>query len=109
MKRLPKSKFIFIILPAIIILSIVIRYRIIYYKSREITYVVERYMTTGLLNSHKLFDINDFHLSFSDGRLAIMRVNGLQKKSPHKKVQYDVFLEKSPKGIWKVKKLYQVP
>lgn len=109
MKRSNKSKLIFIILPIILILSTIIRYRIIYYKSREITYVVERYMTTGIFNSHKLFDINDFHLSFSDGRLAIIRVNGLQKKSPHKKIQYDVFLEKNPKGIWKVKKLYQVP
>lgn len=109
MKRTHKYNYIFIILPIIMILSIVIRYRIIYYKSKEITYVVERYMTTGMFNSHKLFGINDFHLSFSDGKLAIIRVNGLQKKSPHKQIEYDVFLEKNSKGIWKVKKLYQVP
>lgn len=109
MKRKNISKPICILLPIIVIISLVIRYRIIYYNSREITYVIERYLTTGIFNPHKLFDINNFQLSFSDGRLAVVRVNGLQKKSPHKKIDYDVFLEKNSKGIWKVKKLYQVP
>ncbi|KAJ50881.1 hypothetical protein BD780_000109 [Clostridium tetanomorphum] len=109
MKRKNISKFNFLILLIILMICSLIRYRIICYKSKEITYVVERYLTTGIFNTNKLYGINNFHLSFSDGKVAVVKVNGLQKKSPHKKINYNIFLEKNSKGIWKVKKLYQVP
>ncbi|WP_125154725.1 hypothetical protein [Clostridium rectalis] len=104
-----KNKIFLILL--IIILSLIsfIKYRVVTYKCKEVTYAVERYLTAGLFNSHKLHSINNFHLSFSDGNIAVVKVMGVEKKSPHKKITYNIFLEKNSKGIWKVKKLYQVP
>lgn len=75
-------------------------------KYKDINYAVENYMTTGLFNKNKLYKVDDARLNFSDGVSAVMSVSGVQNKSPHKNMKYDVFLEKNKKGIWKVKKVY---
>lgn len=98
-----------IIFIVILLLLAFIRIRIIYINSREITYSVERYVTSSIFNRNKLHHINNFHTTFSDGKVAIVQVVGPQRKSPYKKIKYDVLVEKNSKGIWKVKKLYQIP
>jgi hypothetical protein len=75
-------------------------------KYKDITYTVERHMTTGLFNSHKLYSINNLELTFSDNIVAVVNVYGLQKKVPHMQVSYKVFLEKKKDGTWKVQRVY---
>ncbi|NEZ47201.1 hypothetical protein FDF74_08260 [Clostridium niameyense] len=76
-------------------------------KEKDITYSVEKYMTSNLFNKHKMYNIDNFNLIFSDGNMAVVKVYGTTKKSPHKKVCYNVFLDKNNKGSWKVKKVYK--
>ena len=83
-----------------------IKYNYVTNKSKNIDYAVERYFTTGIFNNYKMYDIETFDLSFSNGSLAVVKINGLEEKAPHKKVAYSVFLEKNSQGIWKVKKVY---
>ncbi|MBU5485707.1 hypothetical protein KQI86_15410 [Clostridium sp. MSJ-11] len=104
-----KHKYNLIIFIVILVILAFIRIRIIRINSREITYSVERYVTSGIFNRNKLHHVNNFHITFSDGKIAVVQVIGPQKKSPYKKVKYDVLVEKNSKGIWKVKKLYQIP
>lgn len=75
-------------------------------KYKDITYTVEKRMTTGLFNSQKLYSINNLELSFSDNIIAVVNVYGLQKKVPHKEVGYKIFLEKRKDGTWKVERIY---
>lgn len=75
-------------------------------KSRELTYAVEHNLTTGLFNQRKLYSVNNFNLAFSDNSIAIMQVDGIERRAPHGRVYYDVLLEKFSNGIWKVKKVY---
>lgn len=75
-------------------------------KYKDMTYTVEKYMTTGLFNSHKLYSIDNLELTFCDNLVAVVNVYGLQKKVPHKQVSYKIFLEKSKDGTWKVQRIY---
>lgn len=77
-------------------------------KSKEITYAVERSLTTGLFNQRRLYSVSNFNLTFSDSCIAVMQVEGIERKAPHDSVYYDVLLEKHSNGIWKVKKVYLV-
>lgn len=77
-------------------------------KSKEITYAVERNLTTGLFNRHRLYSVSNFNLAFSDSSIAVMQVEGIERKAPHDRVYYDVLLEKHSNGIWKVKKVYLI-
>lgn len=93
----------------LLILFSFIRFKIIQNNSRDLAYSVERYLTSSIFNLNKLHHIDSLHMTFSDGKLAVVQVDGKEKKSPHKKVKYDVLVQKNSKGIWKVKKLYQIP
>ncbi|NMM65054.1 hypothetical protein HBE96_20945 [Clostridium sp. P21] len=99
------KKFLILLLP-IILVSCFIRYNYTISKSTDIKYVIEEYFTTGILNSYKMCTVSKVNLSFSNGNIAVVKIDGMEDKSPHKKVSYNVFLEKNNKGNWKVKKVY---
>lgn len=107
MKRINMKKAITIVVIIIMIVSVgIYKYKDTSSKYKDINYVVERYITSGIFNKYKLYKIDDMKLSFSDGAMAVMTVSGVEDKVPHKNIKYDVFLEKSKKGLWKVKKIY---
>lgn len=97
-----------ILLSVVSIISIVLKTRIISYKSQEITYAVEYNLTHGIFNRYKLHGINNLEMSFSDGNIAVVRVEGTEKSTAREKVVYNVFLERNSKGVWKVQKLYPI-
>ena len=90
----------------IIILGGFIRFNYISNKCKDINYAVEHYFTSGTFNRYKLYSIGNLNLSFSNGNIAVVKIDGMEKKSPHRHVAYSVFLEKNSQGIWKVKKIY---
>ena len=75
-------------------------------KSKDMEYSVKKFFTSGLLNKYKMYDVNKINLTFSDGTTAVVNVNGILKKAPHYRVSYEVFLEKSKSGAWKVERVY---
>ncbi|MCH5138140.1 hypothetical protein JMF89_13105 [Clostridiaceae bacterium UIB06] len=99
------KKFFTLCLSAILIVSL-IRYTYVTNKSKNINYAVERYFTTGIFNNYKMYNIDAINLSFSNGSIAVVKVEGIEKKSPNKKVSYNAFVEKNSAGTWKVKKVY---
>lgn len=99
------KKFFTFCLSAILIASL-IRYTYVTNKSKNINYAVERYFTTGIFNNYKMYNIDAINLSFSNGSIAVVKVEGIEKKFPNKKVSYNAFVEKSSAGTWKVKKVY---
>ncbi|MCM8711160.1 hypothetical protein M2651_08975 [Clostridium sp. SYSU_GA19001] len=107
MRRVNIKKIITIIFIIILILTTAIhKYKETNSKYKDINYVVEKYVTSGILNKYKLYKIDEMKLSFSDGIIAVISVSGIEDKAPHKSVKYDIFLEKNKKDIWKVKKVY---
>jgi len=101
------KKIIPIVIAVIIILGLgVARYHYTTSKYKDIEYSVQKYLTTGFINKYKLYSIDNMTLSFSDGSVAIMNVKGMMDKSPHKNIEYKVFVEKGKNGLWKVKKVY---
>lgn len=96
----------FMICLFIILVGGLIKYTYITNNSKNIDYAVERYFTTGIFNNYKMYDIETINLSFSNGSIAVVKVDGIETKPPHKKVAYSAFLEKNSRGIWKVKKVY---
>ncbi|WP_097027881.1 hypothetical protein [Clostridium peptidivorans] len=97
-----------ILLSVISILSIVLRTRIISYKSKEINYAVEYNLTHGMFNRYKLYSVHNLEMSYSDGNIAVVRVEGIEKNKSHRKALYNVFLERTSRGVWKIKKLYPI-
>ncbi|WP_123052851.1 hypothetical protein [Clostridium sp. JN-1] len=75
-------------------------------KCKNINYAVQKHVTTGFFNNYRLASINSTKLSFSNGEIAVVKVDGSAYKSPHKRLIYNVFLEKNNKGIWKIKRIY---
>lgn len=75
-------------------------------RCKNINYAVQYYFTAGMFNSYRMYNIGNINLSFSNGNMAVIKIDGLEKKSPHRKVAYNVFLEKNDNGTWKVKKVY---
>lgn len=96
----------FILLLSVFIIGGIVRYKYYYIKHKDIKYTVEKYFTTGILNNYKMCSISAINLSFSNGRIAVVEVEGLDNKSPHRKVAYNAFLEKNDKNLWHVKKVY---
>lgn len=94
------------IIVLILIAAIVLRYNYVSNKYRELTYAVNQRVTKGLFNSYKLYNIKDLKLNFSDGKVALVDVSGMQIKSPHKTVTYKLYLERDNRGLWHVKKFY---
>jgi hypothetical protein len=98
-------------MPILIIIIVVFTVGIVVYghlqnKYKDMNYAAETYITTGLLNKYRLYKIDKMDVSFSDGRLAVMSITGLQYKAPHKSVSYKMFIEKNKNNVWKVKKVY---
>lgn len=75
-------------------------------RCKNIDYAVQHYFTSGIFNDYKMYNIGTLNLSFSNGNTAVVKIDGMEKKSPHRQVAYSVFLERNNKGIWKVKKVY---
>lgn len=101
-----KKKFIFFITLIISLVFVFLYVKYTQSKYRDITYAVEKRMTTGLFNSQKLYSISNLKLTFSDNTIAVVNVYGIQKKVPHKEVSYKIFLEKRKNGTWKVQRIY---
>lgn len=99
------KKFLAIIL-SVVIIGGLIKYTYTTNRCKSIDYAVQHYFTTGIFNSYKMYNIGTVNLSFSNGNMAVIKIDGMEKKSPHRKVAYSVFLERSSQGIWKVKKVY---
>ncbi len=99
------KKFLIALLSTIIVGGL-IRYNYTSSKCKNVNYVVKKYFTTGILNNYKMCDISTINLCFSNGTVAVVKVEGMEDKSPHKQTAYNVFLEKNSKGIWKIKNIY---
>lgn len=91
---------------SIVLLGGLIKYIYISKRCTNINYAVQNYFTTGVFNNYKMYKLDTINLSFSNGTIAMVKIDGLEQKSPHKKVAYSVFLEKNSRGIWKVQKIY---
>lgn len=101
------KRFFAFFIAAIVVVGIgIAAYRYTRNKYSDINYTVQKYVTSGFFNKYKLYKINNMSLSFSDGTIAVMKVEGLQDKAPHNLVSYKIFLEKNKAGLWKVVKLY---
>jgi hypothetical protein len=100
-----------LILAAVLILLLfgIIDYKYTRSRYKDIPYAVEHYMTTGIFRSYKLKTIESITTAFSDGKLAIVTVAGTQSAAPHKKVKYQVLIEREAGDIWRVKKVYNIP
>jgi hypothetical protein len=100
------KKALFFITAIIITVSVIFYYRYQSIRCGEVTYAVERYMTTGIFNRHKLYKVDNYTLIFSDGSAAIVKVQGIEKKPPHRRVSYNVIMEKNKFGTWKKRRVY---
>ncbi len=99
------KKFLALLICTVMITGL-IRYNYTTHKRKDIKYTAEKYFTTGIFNDYRLCNISTMNLSFSNGNVAVIKVEGLEQKSPHRKVAYNAFLEKNNGGTWKVKKVY---
>lgn len=100
------KKGLFLITIIIITVGVIFYYNYQTIRCRNVTYAVERYMTTGIFNKHKLYRVDNYTLIFSDGIAAIIKVQGIEKKSPHRRVSYNVIMEKNKYGTWKKRRVY---
>jgi hypothetical protein len=97
------------LVPAVLILILLfgfLDYKYTQNKYKDITYTVERHMTSGIFNRHKLLSVNSLTLTFSDSTMAVVIVNGMLKKTPHQQVSFKAFVEKKKNGTWKVSRIY---
>lgn len=91
----------------ILIISIFsLKFSSIKYKSLD--YSIEKYITSGFFNKHKLYSIENYEIKFSDGMSCIAEVCGIGDKSPYKTVKYNIRLEKNKSGIWKLAEIYTI-
>jgi hypothetical protein len=77
-------------------------------KRKDITYSAQQYLTTGMFNKYKLYNVDFYHLLFSDTKEAILEVQGMEYKVPHKTAKYKLFMNKNSSGIWSVNKLVPI-
>mgnify|MGYP006924218031 CR=1 FL=1 len=97
-----KSIVIFCIIVFIILLGI---HNLENSKRTNMNYSAKQYLTTGFFNNYKLYTVDYYHLTFSDTKNAILEVQGMEYKIPHKTVKYRMMMQKDNKGIWSVKTL----
>ncbi len=90
----------------VIILGGFIKFTYTSNKCKNVDYAVQHYFTSGIFNRYKMYNIGTLDLSFSNGNIAVVKIDGMEKKSPHRQRAYSVFLERNSQGIWKVKKIY---
>jgi acetoacetate decarboxylase len=74
-------------------------------KSKNMVYSAEHYLTTGFFNNYKLYNVDYYHLVFSDTKNAILEVQGMAYKVPHATVKYRIIMQKDNSGVWNVKTL----
>lgn len=84
---------------------LLVRHNIDNSKRSDITYSAEQYLTTGFFNSYKLYNVDYYHLIFSDTKNAILEVQGMEYKVPHKTVKYRMIMHKDNNGLWNVNRL----
>lgn len=90
----------------IVVIGGFIKYTYITNRCKSIDSAVQYYFSAGIFNDYRMYNIGNINLSFSNGNMAVVKIDGMEKKSPHRKVAYSVFLERSNQGTWKVKKVY---
>lgn len=99
------KKLLFIIALIIIIIPIA-GYQITAYRCKNLQYAVQKSMTSGIFNKDKLYKVDNYMLSFSDGSMALVKVQGIKSSAPHDRAAYNVLMEKSKNGVWKKRKVY---
>lgn len=99
------KKFFPIFLSVLLIISY-LTYKVSLNKSKDISYVVEHYMTSGIFTRHKLINVDSLHITYSDNNISLVEVTGKEKRPPNPNIRYKVLLEKNKKGLWNVKKIY---
>ena len=106
LKKRPRSKYKSIVIFCIIVFILLLgRHNLENSKRTNMTYCAKQYLTTGLFNNYKLYTVDYYHLTFSDTKNAILEVQGMEYKIPHKTVKYRMMMQKDNKGIWSVKTL----
>jgi hypothetical protein len=99
------KKFIPVVI-AVLLLFGLADYKYTQYKYKDISYVVQKNLTTGFFDIYKLRSIDTLQLAYTDSKVAVVIVNGTQQRSPNKKVKYELILEKGSGDYWRVKKVY---
>lgn len=99
-----KKKYILGVILTIIIL-IIVKINISNAKNKDINFAANEYLTTGILNKYKLYDIEHSYLIFSDSNNAILNVMGITNKTSMNTICYKLKMSKDNSGIWHVKKV----
>lgn len=106
MKKNPKHKNTLIVFFCILVfILIIVIHNIQNSKNTDINYSAKHYLTTGFFNNYKLYNVDYYHLVFSDTKIAILEVQGMEYKVPHKTVKYRIIMQKNSEGLWSVKTL----
>ncbi len=106
MKKKSKHKNISIVIFCIVVFIVLLaRHNIENDKRTDITYSAEHYLTTGFFNNYKLYNVDYYRIVFSDTKNAILEVQGMEYKVPHKIVKYRMIMQKDRDGLWSVKTL----
>jgi len=74
-------------------------------KRKNMTYSAQQYLTTGIFNKYKLYNVEYYHLLFSDTKESILEVQGIEYSGPHKTGTYKLYMQKNSSGIWSVEKV----
>ena len=99
------KKVLFFIIISVLLIFIA-KHAYIDLRCKDISYSVNYYMTSSVSKSYRLYEINEYHLEYSDGNIAIMKVTGISKNAPHSKSSYKLVIIKNNSGIWHVKNIY---
>lgn len=104
--NLKKKQLIFI--SVIIIIFILIKYNFNSTKNKDINFAANQYLTTGIFNKYKLYNIEHSYLIFSDSNNAIINVMGIENKTSSVTTCYKLKMSKDTKGLWHVKKVLPI-
>jgi hypothetical protein len=77
-------------------------------KRKDMTYSAQQYLTTGIFNKYKLYNVEYYHLLFSDTKESILQVQGIEYSVPHKTATYKLYMQKNSSGIWSVEKVVPI-
>lgn len=102
-KKHPHYPLLFIIFIVFIIFLCLINY----YKNanrKDINAAASQYVTAGFFNQNRLCKIDKCRLIFSDTNTAVLIVEGMEYKAPHKTTVLKLNMSKDKQGLWYVKK-----
>lgn len=106
MKKITKVKRVYILgIIITIIILIIVRINTSHTEGKDINFAVNEYLTTGILNKYKLYDIQHSYLIFSDSNNAIINIMGIKNKTSTNTTCYKLKMSKDKSGIWHVKKV----